>query len=465
MSIAPKPTALVRNASALMLSTVATSLLGVGFWAVAARTYSAYDVGLASAEVSAMILLANIAQLNLINVFPRFLQNAGTHTRRFVAAGYGAAICLAILAASIFVLAGFGHAYIPHGVLPGIIFIAAVICWTIFTIQDAALTGLRGTMWVPVENISFSVVKIALLPLFAVAMASSGIFFAWMLPVIAASVPINYFLFRRLVPRHLAASNGQHQLPGRRALGTFVAGEYAGSLAQNFATLVLPLIVVAQLGPTVNAYFYTSWVVATSFDLLLNNIATSMIVEGSAAPEELRAHTDRAIRLGLVVVLPCVVIAVIAAPLFLGLLGPQYAAHGTGLFRLVALAMPFRGVVVLYMAYARIGRRIQRVVIVQFVNSALVIGLSLLLLGPLGVTGVGCAYFATQVVVAACVLPSVLSQYSRRQALPLPLRQRARHARSGRHQGVPARAAHAVANTAPSPYRVPVTEAVTTRAS
>jgi O-antigen/teichoic acid export membrane protein len=405
-------TPMVRNASALMVSTVVTSLLGVGFWAVAARTYSTVDVGLASAEISAMILLGNLSQLNLINVFPRFLQNAGHRTLRFVSAGYSAAIVLAVAVAVVFVAAGFGRHFLPTGLGAALLFIAAVVCWTIFTIQDAALTGLRGTIWVPVENISFSVVKIALLPLFAVGLGAAGIFSAWMLPVVVASVPVNYYLFRRLVPRHVEASNGTSQLPSRRALGTFVAGEYVGSLAQNLATLLLPLIVVARLGPTINAYFYTSWIVATSFDLLLNNIATSMMVEGSAAPEEIKAHTARAVRLGVVVVLPCVLVAIAAAPLFLGLLGHEYAENGTVLFRLVAIAMPFRGVVVLYMAYARLARRVRRVVIVQFVNAATVITLSLFLLNPLGIAGVGYAYLLTQFVVACCVLPSVLSQYA-----------------------------------------------------
>ena len=49
-----------------MLSTVGTSLLGIAFWAVAARTYTTNDVGLASAEISAMILLGNLAQLQQI---------------------------------------------------------------------------------------------------------------------------------------------------------------------------------------------------------------------------------------------------------------------------------------------------------------------------------------------------------------------------------------------------------------
>jgi len=413
MLSATGPTPLVRNASALMLSTVASSLLGIGFWAVAARTYTTADVGVASAEVSAMVLLANISQLNLINIFPRFLQNAGSLTKRFVCTGYLAAGGLALLTSSLFVLCGLGKSYLPSTAQAGILFVAAVVCWTIFTIQDAALTGLRGTMWIPVENISFSLVKIALLPVFVGAMAWSGIFAAWMLPVVLASIPVNYFLFKRLIPRHLVGSGGRHQLPVRRELGIFVAGEYVGSLAQNAGSLILPLLVVARLGPTVNAYFYTSWIVATSFDLLLNNIATSMIVEGSAEPSELRAHTIRAVRLGIIVVLPCIIISIIGAPFFLGLLGPQYAANGTTLFRLVAIAMPFRAVVILFMSYARLVRRIRRVVVVQLANAALLLGLSLALLDPVGISGVGYAYLAAQLILAAAVLPSVLRQFAR----------------------------------------------------
>jgi len=400
-----------RNASALMLSTMAGAALGLAFWLVAARTYRPADVGRASAEISAMTLLASLSQLNLINVFPRFLPNAGHRTKRVVVAGYSAAIAVAFVVATCFVLAGAGDAYLVHRFAPALIFVGSVVCWTIFTIQDAALTGLRGTVWIPVENISFSVAKIGLLFIFGVLIPASGIFAAWMLPVVCASIPVNVYLFRRLVPREIARSDGRSNLPSRRAIGMFVAGEYVGSVAQNATTMLLPLIVVARLGAAATAYFYTSWIVAVSFDQLLSNIAVSFIVEGSSQPSHAKLLARRAAGLSTAVVIPGVVVVVATAPFLLGMLGHGYAVHGTLLLRLVAISMPFRAIVVMFLALARLVRRVRRLVLIQLLDATMVVGLTIPLLGHFGIAGAGLAYLGTHILLGIILLPSVLRQY------------------------------------------------------
>jgi GT2 family glycosyltransferase/O-antigen/teichoic acid export membrane protein len=409
-SVAASP--LVRNATALMTSTIVTAILGVVFWAVAARTYPAELVGLGSAAIAAMNLLANVAQLNLASVFPRFLPTAGSGTRRLLGLGYLATVTLSLAVAGVFVASGFGRAYLSQlGPPAGTLFVAAVALWTVFTIQDAAMTGLGGACWVPVENGSFSVVKVALLPVFAVIFPRGGIFLAWLLPVAVALVPVNWYLYRRLAPAAVAAAGDVSNLPGRRALGSFVAGDYLGSLAANSMTALLPLLVVALCGATANAYFYACWVVVTGFDLLLNNLATSLVVEAARDPGRTRTHLRRATLLAAAVLAPAVVLGLLLAPSFLDVLGRGYAGHGAMRLRLTILAMPLRAVGVLYLAFALISRRIRRVITIQVVNASAIVGGSVALLGRLGIGGVGVAYLAAQLVVALGVGPSVVRQY------------------------------------------------------
>src|ERR1019366_2188211 len=79
---------LIQNALALMLSSGGRAVLGVLFWAVAARMTTAADVGRASAEIAAMVLLANISQLSFTTIFDRFLPVSGNQTLRFVSRAY-----------------------------------------------------------------------------------------------------------------------------------------------------------------------------------------------------------------------------------------------------------------------------------------------------------------------------------------------------------------------------------------
>ncbi|MGD0441923.1 MAG: polysaccharide biosynthesis protein, partial [Acidimicrobiales bacterium] len=56
---------LVRNAIALMVSSMGSAGIGIVFWGVAAHLVSVENIGRASAELSAMYLLASLASLSL----------------------------------------------------------------------------------------------------------------------------------------------------------------------------------------------------------------------------------------------------------------------------------------------------------------------------------------------------------------------------------------------------------------
>ena len=88
---------LYRTGYYLILGTGVTSLLGVGFWALAAHSYSARVVGLNAAAISAMTLVAEACTLGLSAVLVRYLPVAGGSTRRLVSRSYMLTISLALI--------------------------------------------------------------------------------------------------------------------------------------------------------------------------------------------------------------------------------------------------------------------------------------------------------------------------------------------------------------------------------
>ena len=409
---------LVHSATALLISNATGAVLGIAFWAVAAHLYPANDVGDGAAAISAMVLLASLAQLNLSVVFPRYLHASGAKAPSVLRAGYGSSILVALVAGLIFVNFTGHHPYLALGVPSTWIFLVAVVLWVIFTIQDAALIGLRATFWVPVENTSFSLIKILLLPVFVAVVPHSGVFLSWVLPVVACIIPINYFLFFKVLPSHVAWSAGRASLPSRRIVGSVLAGEYFGGIAY-IALMTLPaLIIVSQLGAKQAAYFQTPWLAGTSFDFLLFSIATSLIVESSARPGAAAEGVRRAVRIAVLLLTPGMVFIILGAPFFLKILGPTYAQQGTRLLQYIALALPFMGVNVLYVTFARLARRVRRVVVTQLCVTGLVLTMLALLLGPLGITGAGVAFLGGQALVAIAVLPSVVRQYRHADMAP-----------------------------------------------
>ncbi|PRC52497.1 AMP-dependent synthetase, partial [Mycobacterium sp. ITM-2017-0098] len=53
------------NTVALIASTAATGVLGLMFWAVAARLFPAHEIGLASALITSAVLLSTMSSLGL----------------------------------------------------------------------------------------------------------------------------------------------------------------------------------------------------------------------------------------------------------------------------------------------------------------------------------------------------------------------------------------------------------------
>jgi GT2 family glycosyltransferase/O-antigen/teichoic acid export membrane protein len=414
-----------RNAWALVLNTAVTGILGIAYWAVAARLYPAPAVGGGAAMIAAMAVLSGIAQLNLIAGLPRFLPTAGRLQRRLVLSGYAVTAGLAIVIASGFVtvnrLTGLGGDFLDGPASVRVWFIAAVAAWTIFTLQDAVLAGLRAAIWVPVENGLFAVSKIVLAVAFLGAFPRYGIFASWTIPVLCSLVPVNLLIFRRLLPVHERAgpSPSMRRLTARVA--RLVAGDYPGSLAYLASITAMPIIVARVVGFEQAAYFYTAWMLATSSDMVLSAIATSATVEGAHDVDGFSKVVDKAIRLYTVILLPLVVILVFGAHTILAVFGTGYQTSATHLLQLVALTLPARAIVHLAFAGFRIEGRPRAIFAVQLASALGLLGGTLLLISVWGITGVGVSYFFTQWTVALLLIPAIRRRRYCSEASIIPL--------------------------------------------
>src|SRR5512142_3279344 len=158
---------LYRNAYALMLSSGTTSVLGFAYWVLAAHYYSPPVLGWNSAIISAMLFLAGVAQLSMNNVLVRFIPIAGKATLRLVVYAYLATLVAASLVSLLFLLGvdiwSPTLKIVNSSPIWALSFIGAVTTWCIFSLQDSVFTGLRQTLWVPLENSIFAVAKIVLL--------------------------------------------------------------------------------------------------------------------------------------------------------------------------------------------------------------------------------------------------------------------------------------------------------------
>ncbi|MFG3204663.1 lipopolysaccharide biosynthesis protein [Streptomyces sp. NPDC048192] len=404
----PGGSPLFRNAYALMLNTGISAVLGLGFWLAAARWYSESAVGQGSAAIAAMKFLAGLTAVTLTGALARFIPIAGARTGTLVFRTYAGSSLLVAVAAGVFLLTldTWGPSYrFLHGTVNGLGFVAAVVAWNVLTLQDGVLTGLRSATWVPVGNTVFSAVKLALLVAFAVAIPTSGVFVSWVAAIATSVVPLGWLVFRRLVPRHTKATEGRVQPPTLRQVGRFLAGDYTGSLFSLAVIYLVPVIVAAQVSSAENAYFYIATTIGGTTDLLAINMGASLTVEGSHDPARLAAFTRAALKRMARIMLPIAALWIIGAPWILGVFGSGYAHAATPLLRWLAVGSVLRVVIETYFAVLRARSRTAGLAWLQGLLCVLVLGLTLLLLPRMGLTGAGVAEAGSLAVVAAISAP------------------------------------------------------------
>ncbi|MFJ5229862.1 lipopolysaccharide biosynthesis protein [Kitasatospora sp. NPDC088391] len=391
---------LLRNGHMLAGSALLSAALGAVFWVLATRWYSPETVGRCTATLSVAGLLSGLGRFNLGDVLTRFVPTAGRHTRWLVLRCYAVSIGASGLAAVGFLF------LVPwispelaflRDPLPAAAFLVATAGYSVFVLQDGALTGLRRTGWVLGENALFNVVKAVLLGLCAALAVSAGILVAWSLALLAAIAVTSTVLFRHAIPAHQRADRAGAPRP-RRVLG-YATADYFGKTAAVACGTAVPLLVLGRLGAGPAAYYALAYIIADTFYAAVTSMGGSLVVEGVRDPARLAEYGRRMLRHATALVALPTLAVTAAAPLLLLPFGTGYAEHGTTVLRLMALSALPNVVLGVAVEVARVRRALRTLLLLEFGSAGLVLALVAVLLPPLGLTGVGLAWL-----IAACAL-------------------------------------------------------------
>ncbi|HTB50359.1 MAG TPA: hypothetical protein VK701_05220 [Solirubrobacteraceae bacterium] len=393
-----------------MANTVATSALGFVYWVVVARLYRPTDLARNAALISAMLTLSGICQLNMGLGLGALLPRAGRRARRMLSEVYFAVTVFAIGVLAVFLLGVLPRIASLHDAATGTStaapFVAAVLLYNVFALQDAALAALRAPTLVPVENTLFGVAKIVVVVALATKAPRSGIFLSWAAPLAFLVLPISGYLFARVAPRQSTEPVGEIRLI---AAARPVAIDYLAYLFLLCSTVALPAFAVALLGPHLGAIFAVAYLTSSSLDLLGTNMGVALTVEVSHAHERRTALLRRTLTRGLPLMATLSAAGIIAAPLILELYGPRYAASGVLLLRLLLAGAVPRAVAVFAVSQARAQRHMGFIVRTQFLTCALIIGGAVVLTPSLGLTGIGVAWLGAQLIACLTVIPRLVS--------------------------------------------------------
>ncbi|WP_369378474.1 lipopolysaccharide biosynthesis protein [Streptomyces sp. cg36] len=396
-----------RNAYALMLSTAVSAALGLGFWLVAARYYSEEAVGRGSAAIAAMRLLASIAATTMMGAVVRYVPRAGRATGPLVVRAYLASTGVVAVASVGFLLTlpRWGASYAPlGGPGPGILFTLAAVAWSVLTLQDGVLTGLRKAVWVPVGNAVFSLGKLLLLAAFAG--LTLGVFVSWAAAMALSILPLGLLVFRRLIPAQAAADHDR-PVPEAREIVRFLAGDSVGALFSLAMINLLPVLVAVRFDAAQNGFFYIAYTVGGTMEFMAINMASSLTAHASHSPDRLADGVRGALRRMVLLLVPVIAFLIAFAPRILAPFGADYAEHGTPVLRLLAAAALPRVAVELWIGVLRVQGRTGVLALLQGAMCTLVLGSAAVLLRTTGIEGAGWAVLVSMTVMALVSAPGL----------------------------------------------------------
>ena len=399
------------NTTSLVGTTAVTSGLGFAYWWAAARLYTPEAVGLASANVSTMMLLGGIGMCGfgtlLITELPRqpgrevSLISTGLVIVGVAAGGIGA--LFAIFAPTIFAQ----FAPLRASVLDIVAFAMGVSLMAATAVLDQALIGiLQGNLqfW---RNAFFSAAKLILLfiaGLYLSQKTGTVICMTWTVSM-ALSVVVVFVsaLFKK-------GWQGKAYLPQwkiLRELGPAALQHHLLNMVLQVPTQLLPVLVAMMLSAQMNGLFYISFMLANFIFVVPNSLSVVLHAMNSADIASLRQRARITMGISFAVSLVSIAALFLGAKLVLGLFGSIYAEQATWCLRIIIL-IAFPGIIKNhYISFCRIQDRIAIAMFATSIGGILELGGTVLGCHLGGLLGLSLGWLAAVTTEGLFMLPFV----------------------------------------------------------
>lgn len=401
---------LYRNAVYLMLNSAILAFIGFFFWMIAARLYPVEGVGLASAAISAVGLLAVLSTLGLDYGLIRFLPNSGDNANKIINSCFtiGGLVSIAL---SLMFLAGLPF-WLPvllpireHPVFFSGFVIFTAAC-TLYTFTQRSFVAKRRAGFALAEGLIFGLLRFIPLIFLAALFHTFGIFASWGIALGVAMI-VGILLF---LPRIQA---GYRPLPAidKQAINGimhFSFANYGANLLWAIPILVLPLMVVDLLGAEANAYFYIGWTIGYLLFVIPITMSFSLFAEGSHNQERLAGDVRRSLKLILVILVPAIILIFLLGGKILLLFGTAYSENATKLLWILAISALPLSINQIYFGKKRVEMRMKNVVGFSAFIAVSTLGLSWFLLPQMGILGAGVAWLLANGLVTLIVVPMLI---------------------------------------------------------
>lgn len=330
---------LLVNSAYIMGSTATMGVLGFLFWVLNARLFSASQIGVATALISASSMISYLSLLGFNSTFVRFLptsrhRDAEISTGLCFVTGGALALSLAYIAVlpTVAPELGFVRASAPYAAG----FVLLTVATALNLVTDSVFIAYRAAKYnLLVDGVIQGAAKLAS-PLALVGMGAYGMVAASGIAT-ALAVGFSILLMVKVFDYKPRTTLSMGVI---RRVWSYSAANYFANVLNIVPILVIPLVIIGRRGPADAAYYFVAFQIANLLYAVSHAVSQSLFAEGSYGEMSFGGLARRSAVSQAVIMVPAAVALCVFAPVVLSLFGGGYRANGASALVVLAISAP-----------------------------------------------------------------------------------------------------------------------------
>ncbi|MCU1698708.1 MAG: AMP-dependent synthetase and ligase [Mycobacterium sp.] len=413
---------LYRDAGSMASSSVANAVLGMAFWAIAAKMFPPEKLGVMTAVLAVIVSVGVVVAAGVGDAYTALLPAAGPDRPALYRRGqrlfFGLALVIGIGAA---LATTTWLREVRGSIVIAVLVVVGILAWSALTLQNSTLVALGRARWLPAANVAVSLGKIALLPLLAIAHVWHAVEFSFVLAAI-----LMVAVLRPTIVRVIDSGDDLPDVSTAGAISTrtfdrFVAQTTVSSALSMGLVNVTPFVVTVFSGPKEGALFALSLSIVQALDFMGAALVVSLVVHASSTPAEAGAMA-RAILIRVLVLAVTGGLALsLVAPTALRWLNPHYGSMGaTAVIAVLSVGTVFRCTYMVWAGLQRSRRNMKMPLLFNFFCAVLLLSIMPALTSDHGALGGAIALLLSQLAVITAIGGHVLFKRRRGRRASVP---------------------------------------------
>ncbi len=392
---------LYKNSIFIVLNSALNGSIGFLFWLITAKLYTAQEVGIATALISAISLIVLLSKMGLDISLVRFFPT-GDKDKIFSTSLIITTI-VAIMIGVFFIIKI--KIFIPQMDETNewwayILILIFLISNSINLMVGICFVAIRRSEYFSLQSLITGIRIIFIY--FLTDIGYMGIIAAVCFSYLMTGIILLYILIKLGI--NLTANLNRNFL---KESFSFSMSNYVAGLFAAIPNYALPIISLNLLGGTDTAYYFISYTIASFLYTIPNAVGTAQFVEGSHGMELMKTAIRSLIAV-ICFIIPTIALLIILEEWILELIGADYANNCIPLLNYMIMTSIFISLNTIYLSMKRIKNDLKELIFISGLISALLVSFSYMLAKEFGLIGLGYAWLYSNLLGSIVISISIL---------------------------------------------------------